>query len=236
MIYLLYGTDTLKSREKSRALLNNIFAKKPNASYIRIDKENFDESEVEELIGGQGLFENKYIIVFDGLFSDKDIKEILLKNIKEISTSRNIFIFIEEKLNKIEIKKFEKYAEKIQELNETIIKKKFNIFTLTDALGRRDKKGFWVLYQKAKLNNVSDEEVHGILFWQIKNMLLSFDAKDAEAAGLNDFVFRKSLGFTKNYSYNELKKLLRELVFLYHDARKGIHKIDIALERFILGI
>src|SRR3989344_461017 len=188
MIYLLYGTDTLKSREKSRALLNNIFAKKPNASYIRIDKENFDESEVEELIGGQGLFENKYIIVFDGLFSDKNIK------------------------------------------------KKFNIFTLTDALGRRDKKGFWVLYQKAKLNNVSDEEVHGILFWQIKNMLLSFDAKDAEAAGLNDFVFRKSLGFTKNYSYNELKKLLRELVFLYHDARKGIHKIDIALERFILSI
>jgi len=80
------------------------------------------------------------------------------------------------------------------------------------------------LYQKAKLNNVSDEEVHGILFWQIKNMLLSFDAKDAEAAGLNDFVFRKSLGFTKNYSYNELKKLLRDLFFCIMTREKEFIK------------
>ena len=241
MIYLLYGTDTKKSRKKSRELLDSIFAKKPNVSYIRVDEENFNESAVEELIGGQGLFENKYIVVFDYLFLNKDIKDILLKNIKKISASQNIFIFLEEKLNKIELKKFEKYAEKIQRFENdggrtSVRKEKFNIFALTDALGRRDRKGLWVLYQKAKMNNVSDEEIHGILFWQIKNMLLSSDAEDARDVGLNDFVFRKSLGFIKNYSYDELKKLLSALVSLYHDTRKGIHKMDTALERFILNI
>lgn len=239
MIYLLYGTDAIKSRKKLHTLLDGMFAKKPDASYIRVDGENFDESRIEEFIGGQGLFENKYIIVFDNLFKDKNIKETILKKIKEISKSQNIFIFLEEKLNKAELKRFEKYAEKIQkfgDVNPPAGGKKFDIFSLTDAFGRRDKKELWVLYQKAKLNNVSDEEVHGILFWQIKSMLLSLNAKSAIESGLNPFVFRKSLGFLKNYSESELKKLSSLLVSLYHDTRRGIHEMNTALERFILGI
>ena len=238
MIYLLHGTDTIKSRKKLHTLLDSMFTKKPDASYMRIERENFDESRIEEFAGGQGLFENKYIIVFDNLFVDKNIKEVILKKIKEISKSQNIFIFLEEKLNKTELNRFEKYAEKIQEFGASGSKKekKFDIFSLTDAFGKRDKKGLWILYQKAKLNNVSDEEVHGILFWQIKSMLLSFNAKDAKESGLNPFVFRKSLGFIKNYSEGELKRISSSLVSLYHDTRRGIHEMDIALERFILGI
>lgn len=239
MIYLLHGTDTIKSRKKMSILLDGMFAKKPNASFVRIDTENFNESRIEEFVGSQGLFENKYIIVFDNLFVDKDVKEILLKNIKEISESQNIFIFLEEKLNKTELSKFEKYAEKIQsfELRSLASKlKKFNMFSLTDALGRRDRKQLWVLYQKAKLNNISDEEIHGILFWQVKTMLLVSSALSAESAGLNEFVFRKSLGFLKNYKEKELKKLSFSLMTLYHDTRRGIHDIDNALERFVLEI
>lgn len=238
MIYLLYGTDTIKSRKKLHTLLDSMFFKKPDASYVRVDTENFDEGRMEELVSGQGLFENKYIIVFDNLFADKNIKEIVLKAIKEISKSQNIFIFLEERLNKTELKRFEKYAEKIQKLNSEskLQEKKFDIFSLTSAFGMRDKKELWVLYQKAKLNNVSDEEIHGILFWQVKSMLLSLNAQSAMESGLNPFVFRKSLGFLKNYSESELKKLSSSLVSLYHDARRGIHEMDTALEKFILGI
>lgn len=239
MIYLLHGTDTTKLRKKSRELLDNMFAKKPNASFVRIDTENFEESRIEEFVGSQGLFENKYIIVFDNLFADKDIAEILLKNIKEISESQNIFIFLEGKFNKAELSKFEKYAEKIQKFElggEASKLEKFNMFSLTDALGRRDRKQLWVLYQKAKLNNISDEEIHGILFWQVKTMLLAGSASSAESAGLKEFVFRKSTGFLKNYTEKEVKKLAFSLTALYHDTRRGIHEIDNALERFILEI
>ncbi len=238
MIYLLYGTDTIKSRKKLHTLLDSLFLKKPDASFVRASAENFDESRIDEFVGGQGLFENKYIIVFDNLFEDKETKNAILKKLKEISKSQNIFIFLEEKLNKTELNRFEKYAEKIQKIDieGQTQKKKFDIFSLTDAFGRRDKKGLWVLYQKAKLNNVSDEEVHGILFWQVKSMILSLNAKDAKESGLNPFVFRKSLGFLKNYSESELKKISSTLVSLYHDTRRGIHEMDTALERFILGI
>ncbi|MFQ5662138.1 MAG: hypothetical protein ACE5F2_02705 [Candidatus Paceibacteria bacterium] len=245
MIYLLYGTDTIKTRKKLHTLLDSMFTKKPDASYVRVDEENFNEDRIEEFIGSQGLFENKYIIVFDNLFADKEVKEKILKKIKEISQSQNIFIFLEEKLNKTELNRFEKYAEKIQKIDvETKPaqgwsgsgRKKFDIFSLTDAFGKRDKRELWVLYQKAKLNNVSDEEVHGILFWQVKSMILSLNARDAKSSELNPFVFRKSLGFLKNYSESELKKFSQLLVSLYHDTRKGIHEMDTALERFILQI
>ena len=64
MIYLLYGTDTIKTRKKLHTLLDSMFTKKPDASYVRVDTENFDKERIEEFIGSQGLFENKYIIVF----------------------------------------------------------------------------------------------------------------------------------------------------------------------------
>ncbi|MDP6387913.1 MAG: hypothetical protein QGG63_01390 [Candidatus Pacebacteria bacterium] len=238
MIYLLYGTDTIESRKKLHTLLNSMFVKKPDASFIRVDTENFDEERITEFIGGQGLFKNKYVIVFDNLFEEKQMKDAILKKLKEISQSQNIFIFLEEKLNKTELNRFKKYAEKIQKFSKKSIveKKKFDIFSLTNAFGRRDKKGLWVLYQKAKLNNVSDEEIHGILFWQIKSIILSLNAQSAMESGLNPFVFRKSFGFLKNYSESELKKFSNSLVSLYHDTRKGIHEMDTALERFILGI
>ncbi len=217
MIYLLYGTDVIKSRKKLHTLLDSMFTKKPDAAFVRIEAGEFDESRIDEFIGSQGLFTNKYIIVFDNLFADKNTKNILLKNLKEISKSENIFIFLEEKLNKTELSKFEKYAEKIQEF-KTVSKevKKFDIFSLANALGKRDKKNLWVLYQKAKMQNIADEQIHGILFWKVKSLILSSGSR--------------------YYSTEELKKLSNTLVSLYHDTRRGIHELDNAMERFILGI
>jgi DNA polymerase III delta subunit len=220
MIYLLHGADTTKSRNKLRALLDSMFVKRPNASFIRVQADEFEENMLKEFVGGQGLFTNKYIIVFDNLFSDKNTKDILLKSLKEISESQNIFIFLEEKLNKTELNKFDKYAEKIQSFEvgrpTSNSGKKFDIFSLANALGKRDKKNLWVLYQKAKMNNIADEQIHGILFWKIKDTILS--------------------SRSDKYSQEELKKLSNTLVSLYHDVRRGVHEMDSAMERFILRI
>ena len=219
MIYLLHGTDVIKSRKKLHALLDSMFVKKPDASFVRVEAGEFDENRLEEFVGGQGLFTNKYIIVFDNLFSDKNTKDTLLKSLKKISESPNIFIFLEEKLNKAELNTFDKDAEKVQsfQLGSPASKlDKFDIFSLANALGRRDKKNLWVLYQKAKMNNIADEQIHGILFWKIKSLILS------ARGGV--------------YSQTELKKLSNLLVSVYHDTRKGIHEMDNAMERFILGI
>jgi DNA polymerase III delta subunit len=239
MLYLLYGTNPEKSRAKLHELVESLLKKKPDASHLRITDENFSEANLEELISSPGLFASKTIVEVDNAFRNKEAKPVILEKLKDIKESENIFVMLEGELLKLDVKKFEKYAEKVQEFGtkgEEDVKerKDFNIFSLTDALGRKDKKQLWVLYTKAKRKNIADEEIHGILFWQIKAIFLAARMKSASEAGLNPFVFQKSQGFLKNYSKHEVHEVSSKLVSIYHDARRGIHDMGSALEKFIL--
>ena len=97
-------------------------------------------------------------------------------------------------------------------------------------------KDAWVLLQKALDTGGVPEEIHGMLFWQVKSMILAVSSKTAGEAGLNPFVFRKSLSFAKNFTEEELKNLSARLVSIYHDARRGGDELAIALEKFVLSI
>jgi len=152
---------------------------------------------------------------------------------------KNIFFLLEGGLDKATILKLEKVSEKIEcfgeSLREPKKEKEFNTFSFADALGARDRKKLWVLYQKAKRFNIADEEIHGILFWQTKNMLLAGKAGSPSEAGMNPFVYKKARSFLKNYSTEELGSLSRTLITLSHDARRGKHDFATALERFTLS-
>lgn len=239
MIYVLYGTDTIKSRAKLTSLINTLLTKKPDAMLMRTDAEHFTEEFVSEYVESQGLFEQKSIIVFDMVFEDKVYKEILLKKLKELQRSDNVFIFLEGKMEAKALQKFEKYASKIQEcsLPKTKDNKSgFNIFELSDALGVRNRKKMWVMYQEGKTNNISDEEMHGILFWGVKNMILSKTSSSAQEAGLSPFVYKKATSQASKYSLNELIKLSQNLVRMYHESRRGVTEFSVAFERFILEL
>jgi energy-converting hydrogenase Eha subunit H len=67
-------------------------------------------------------------------------------------------------------------------------------------------------------------------------MLLVAEAKTAGEAGVAPFVFTKAKNFLKNYSVPELQTLSSKLVRMYHDAHRGIHDFEIALERFVLHL
>src|ERR1700733_6824083 len=103
MIYLLYGTDTDKSRTKLHSLVETLMKKKPDASHVKMTEEDFEPARLEELIGGSGLFSQKVIVELDNLFRSKDkdkkknteTKEYILEKIKELGESENIFIILE---------------------------------------------------------------------------------------------------------------------------------------------
>jgi DNA polymerase III delta subunit len=238
MIYLLYGSDTDKSREKLIELVQKMVAKKPDASHVRVNDENFETVSLDELIGGMGLFSSKMIVEADQLFEDKNYKEILSDRMKEIAESENIFIFREAELLKSELKLFEKHAEKVQEFALKAVEKKRDnsFFALADAFGKRDRKELWLLYTKARMNDAVPEELHGILFWQLKSMLLSEAASDAKEAGLNPFVYQKSKQFARNFTSQELKTISSRMISIYHDARRGGMELGLALEQFILEV
>lgn len=237
-MYFFYGSDKDKAREKMNALTDALQKKKPDAELFRIDAENWSEAKLQELAAGQGLFNNSYIVQIVSLFENKEAKEIFIDRLEEIAGSPNVFIVLEGDTDKKTLLAITEIAEKVQEFPSKGEKKKpeFNIFSLTDAFGRRDKKNLWVLFRKAVESGAVPEEIHGILFWQLKSMLVAASATSAGGAGLAPFVFTKAKSFLKNYTEEELKKLSSKFVALYHDSHRGIHDFEIALERLILQL
>ena len=237
MIYLFYGADAKRRREKLSTVIGGMLTKKPDATFVKIDGELWEESDLEELIGGQGLFEQKCIVELDSLFGSQ--ADYIAHALPRLAASQNIFFITEGLLDKKTVEKIKSHAEKVQEFS--LVKKEVvrdsRIFAITDALGRRDRKNFWVLYQKYLFLGGVPEELHGLLVWQAKAMLLAqAEGATAKNTKLNPFVFKKSLGFSKNYSDAELKELSSRLVALYHDARRGAVEFDTALEKFVLSI
>ena len=264
MIYLLHGEDTEKARTKAHELVDSLRAKKPDASFFKIEAAQFSAEKLDELINSQGLFESKYIVLLDRVFENKEAKEQLIGSRKELAESPHIFILLEGKVDKAALTKLEKVAAKAQvfevggaggssggfgggaggkgrqfavgETGGQFSISEFNIFSLGDAFGRRDKKELWFLFSKAALRNIPAEEIPGILFWAWKSMALAAASKDAAEAGINPYVFQKSSGFAKNFSANELATMGARLVRMSHDAHRGKTDFDIELERFVLGV
>ena len=227
MIYFYYGTDTESARKKAKVTVDSLLAKKPDATLVKIGDEDISESQIHELTAGQALFSHKYIVYIRETFENKENKEIILKNIKEIAESENIFIFAEGKMDKAGLTKIEKVAEKVQEFEKpekslnkkeklALIGEKIDFFEFADALGRRDKRGLWVLYQDALAEQVPAEEVHGIFYWQVKSVLLAKKSKSATEAGMKPFPFQKAQGYARNFTDGELEKISSRLVEMYH--------------------
>ena len=121
----------------------------------------------------QGLFSQKYTTVLDNVFENKEIKSYVLDRLKEMKESEQIFLLLESSIDSVSLKKIEKYAEKVQEFEKKeVVKKDNSIFSIGDGL-TKDKKKLWVTFIDFLNKGIEVEEIHGILFWQIKNMLIA---------------------------------------------------------------
>ncbi len=221
MIYFLHGTDIDKGRAKAHELIDSMLKKKPDASFYKMDSEIFDTDVLSSYIESQGLFENKYIVFLDRISGDKNHKEEFLKKIKEIAESKNIFIILEGKLDKVTIGKIEKKAEKTQEFISKEVpqsekKEAYNAFALADAFGKKDIRNLWLLYRKAIDKGEAPEALHGMIFWKVKTMLMN--------------------NYPGPFEKKEQEKIIEDLVTMYHEARRGNGELETKLEGFILSL
>jgi DNA polymerase III delta subunit len=239
MIYLMHGTDHEKARDKTRALTDALQKKKPDALFYRITTQNYAENPIDSLVSGQGLFESKYIVFYDNIFESKEIKEKIVEALAEIKESDNIFIFLEKEIDKKTLDKMTKHAEKVQEYTtsgEIKKKKEYNPFAISDALLSRDKKRLWMLLLEAKKKGNAAEEIHGIIWWQVKVLKLASVARDAKEADLSPFVFSKTKAAVGNFSKEQIDGMLSDLVSMYHDAHRGEKDFWVEMERWGLGL
>jgi DNA polymerase III delta subunit len=205
---------------------------------VDFDENNFDLADFSGLISARGLFDEKYIVVLKGVLEDELARAEIFKKVKELESSENVFFFLESGLTKTDLKPIEKKVKNINFFDVAVKKEeKFNVFAITDAFARKDKKGSWVMLQKALKNGVPAMDVANILTWSLKSLILVKDKKgsdeDVKKSGLNPFVFKKALSASRSWEEEALKKALQNIVFLYHDDRRG-EDLATDLELFVL--
>jgi hypothetical protein len=232
MLYLYSHTERGAARNERQK--QETAAKKKN-EIVRFNDTNFSREEFEKYLGAADLFGDSFAIFCDRMLANTEAKEFFWEKLDELASSPNIFHVFEEKFSADEIKLLKKAGAELVEDKTKPIKPKgdFNIFALSDALGARDRKGLWVLYQQALRVGKSAEEINGALFWTIKSMLA---VRLGGGKTLNPYVKSKATGFLKNYPNNEIDDLAFSLVKNYHDSRRGGLPLEERLERFILSL
>lgn len=236
MLKVIYGKDREKGRARFRATREEL-GKKYKEERLVMEGEVSDGF-LDTITSSQGLFGDVTLFVFDSVFDKKDEQEMLLAHASELVSSPNYFLILETSLEKSIA---DGLKEAGVEMEECVAKKAdyrpdFNIFSLGDALGARNKKELWVLYQEALDNGLSSEEISGTLFWAVKNIALMKNAKPGDDCGMSPFAAKKARGFATKYSEEEIENLSRSLVTIYHEAHRGGEPMEIALERFILAL
>lgn len=238
MIYFFYNNNFVEANKKAKKLFSDLQKKKRDATFISLDFLTVSETGLREVLESQGLFESKIVCFLSRILENKELSLDLKKILKDMKESSTIFIWVESNLKKSDIELLSKYSEKssVEETKEKVNKTEFNVFSLGDAFGQRDRKKFWKLVLEVKKRGIPGEEIHGILWWQLKSMILSVSSKNSEESGLKPFVYSKSKTFAKNFTEKELQDMADKLVLIYHEAHRG--KLDLydELEKIALEI
>lgn len=242
MIHVFYGDDTDSVIKKTKEIALLFQSKEPEAALIVFEDDRFDEARFTELVlGGQSLFGARYIVLFRRVFDNPETKEVILTRLDDIKNAEHVFIFSERKIDAKIVSAFKKTGAMMNECSKkekNMPEKPFASFALADAFGKRDKKKVWAIFHEEIAKGSAPESLHGMLFWQIKNMLLAKSSSQAECAraGMKPFVFGKAQTAAKNFSGSELRSLSAVAVSLYHRAHEGAGDLETATEQFILNI
>jgi hypothetical protein len=242
MLYLIYGTNTNKIRAKQKELVGIMQSKQPNVSVYRVTTENWKDFSLEELLGSQGLFLAKYIVTLDKLLEDKEIGSEVIGALEEMKVSEHAWIILEDKVSAPNLKKIEKFAYKVFDFNDSIgaqggsEKKRPLAFDFAEQFASKNKVGAWSEFIKLKEAELAGEEIHGVLWWQMKSVYLAKFSKTADESGLAPYSFQKALRLSKGWELKELNVLLDKLVEIYHEAHRGGGDLMVELEGLSLGL
>ena len=213
MLYLFAGDDA-----KNKLLSYEKFIKSEEMETFFISRNDFNRNQVESFYSGAGLFFTKCAIVFSNILANEvneETRNFILEKLSPMGQSQNDFIFLEGKLNKpildafrvarAELNIFELPKEK---------KEKFDNFLVANAFSQKDKLNMWIYFRQAMNKGVGMEEIVGVLFWKIKDMIL-----------------KRNFG---KFSETELKNSASHLSYLLPEARKYGRDAESAFEQFLL--
>lgn len=233
MLALFYGTDRTAVRDSAQAYLRDKGLGEGVAT--QVGDSEYSVGRIVESIAAQSLFGGVEFYVLDTPSNDSEFESEVVGNLKELATSENIFVVLENSLLAPARKKYEKHAESVEE--KTADKaERFNTFAIAEALAKKDKKNLWMLLQQARETGVRDEELIGILWWQLKALSLASITNTPDEANMKDYPYKKAKQSLRNFKDGELSTLMQSLLELYHEGHQGVKEMDVALEQWILSV
>lgn len=214
MLYVYYGTDEEKSRERLHVALDALMKRAPMAHVTKIEEDDLEQLRMDDILTIQGLFFSKRIVIFDKALAGKERRAVVTARLKEMASSEHVFLILEEAMDAELEKQLTKAATKIQLSGDAKKEKKEDKpdWSITNALERADGRAMWVSLQRALSKDAAPEAIHGQLFWKAKQMTLT-------------------RGTDKR-----VRTLVAALAELPHAARRKGMELEYALEYFALKI
>lgn len=214
MIYLFSGDDS-----KNKILNYEKFIKSlPVSEIFFVNRNSFDPVQIESFYSGSSLFSSLSTIVFQNIFEHEETRDFVLEKLKLMGESDNYFIFLEGKLSKPIIDAFKKVEPKRLQINVFELpkakKEKYDNFLVANAFANKDKLNTWICFRQAMDVGVGMEEIIGVLFWKIKDMILK--------------------GNFSKFTEEQLKNFASRISYLLPEARKERRDAEAAFERFLL--
>ncbi len=214
MIYLFAG-DSSKVKIASYEKFLQSFPK--DLEVFEFSKNNFDRDTIESFYSGSGLFFTKCIVILNSVFESEEIMDFVLEKLPLMADSENVFIVLEGKLSKSILDDFRKSRAELNVYEKTHDEKeKFNNFLLANAFGDKDKLKLWIYFRQAMDKGVGMEELIGVLFWKVKDMILKKN-------------------FTK-FKEEQLKDIANKISYLLPEARKEGIDAEAMFEKFLLEV
>jgi hypothetical protein len=212
MLYLFTGDDVKNKNVSYEKFIKSI---SNEAETFVVNRNDFDPMQIESFYSGASLFAPLSTIIFRNILEYEETRDFILDKLKLMQEAANTFIFFEGKLNKLVIDAFKKSRAEINVFELPKEKKeKFDNFLVANAFANKDKLNTWIYFRQASERGVVMEELIGVIFWKIKDMLL-----------------RRN--FSK-FSEEQLKTFAAKISYLLPEARKEGKDAESAFEQFLL--
>ena len=234
MMKLFYGTDTIKVRQVAMAEADA--QREGGVSVERLETKDITAARLIDIASSVSLFGGETAYVFDTPSEDKEAEEILLKHLSALAESGHTILIIETAVLAAVKKLYEKTGAELIEYKKEAGKQTFDPFQLAGALLTKDKKSMWMLLTESVRLGISQEEMVGIIWWQLKTLRLANVGKSADEVGLKSYPYDKAKRALRNFAPGELERLSQSLLLAHHEARSGRTELGVGLERWVLGV
>lgn len=191
MLYVFCG-DRFGARELSKEFVLACRKKREGAEYIYLSPATTHHS-LEELLSGQGLFEQKYIVFCDEMLHDHSGQH-LVDNTSLYSESLHMFVLFEPSLAAKDERKLVSNGAVIKRCGErkAAADDVRPIFAFVDVFLRGDREKSFIALHSLLSGEVLPSSVLNMVLWQLRMLVLVSQSGSAVDAGVKPFVYTKT--------------------------------------------